>query len=283
MTNLLIPSTSIQTAIVTITPEIAQNLLDNTDMSIQRKANKRQVKFLASEMTKGDWSLNGDAIRQDIDGNIIDGQHRLLACIQSQIPIKTLYVKGLPKSSIVTIDMGGRGRSHADILEMTTGKKYKNSSAISAVVKFIYALDKNIYDVQGGSKGKNSYMSSSDFLIWIENNQDIFDSVNNSIEIRSKGDKLIPVRIFCGLKYKFDKLNLEKSNLFFQQLSDGVGLMPTDTLYTLRKKIISHTSNRLRLTTKELVLLLCRCWNAFIKGENITKLYIPSSMPKLKS
>ncbi len=280
MKTLLMPSQKIETQIVTIHPEVAQNLLDNSDMSIQRKINHKQVKFLTREILKGNWSLNGDAIRQDIKGNIIDGQHRLKACIMANKSIETLFVKGLPTESIVTIDMGQKSRSNSDVLEMTRGEKYKYSSNISAAAKFINKFEHNSFSTNG-NKADLNYKSGRDYLDWINSHEDIFESVADSMRIRSNGDKLISANVFCGLKYIFDNLNKEKSNLFFQQISDGYGLKPTDTIFTFRKKIINHKSQSNRITQKAIVLLICRCWNAFIKGERLTYLRVPSEMPKL--
>ena len=280
MKNLLNPSDSIKTSIVTITPEIAQQLLDNSDMSIQRKINHRQVQFLTREILKGNWALNGDAIRQDINGTIIDGQHRLNACIRANKDIETLFIKGLPTDAIVTIDMGQRSRKNSDVLEMTKGKKFKYSNSIASTAKFINNFHHDFLSMNG-AKHMKSYLSSADFLLWIEKNDDIFDSVAESMRIRSNGDKLITAPVFCGLKYIFDNLNKEKSNVFFSMLSDGIGLKSTDTLFTLRKKLIKNRSNTIRIGQKSIVLLICRCWNAFIKDEKITKLRVPSEMPKL--
>jgi len=281
MKNLLAPATSIETSIVTITPEIAQELLDNSDMSIQRKANYRQVQFLTREIIKGNWALNGDAIRQDVLGNIIDGQHRLKACIRSKISIETLFVKGLPSDSITTIDIGQRARRNSDVLEMSMGKKIKYASVIASTCKFVRSFNNKVFSPSSVNKDSHVYMSGADFLEWVSIHDDIFDSVEDSMRIRSNGDKLLITSVFCGLKYIFDNLNLEKSNLFFQQLSDGVGLKSTDTIYTLRKKIISSKTSNTRINHKSLVLMICRCWNAFVKGQSITRLYVPSEMPKL--
>ena len=269
--NLLEPATSIETSIVTITPEIAQKLLDNTDMRIQRSKNWKHVKFLCKEMLSGNWALNGDAIRQDVDGNIIDGQHRLDACIRSKVSIDTLFVKGLPTQSITTIDIGSRTRKFSDILEMTRKQKFKYASSISSTAKFVNMFNHNRIAVTGSEKHYRSALSGNDFLRWLDENPEIFESVSNSMRMRSNGDKLIKANVFCGLKYIFDKLNLEKSNLFFQQLSDGVGLKSTDTIYTLRKKIISSKTSNTRINHKSLVLMICRCWNAFVKGQSTNK------------
>ena len=59
-------------------------------------------------------------------------------------------------------------------------------------------------------------------------------------------------------------------------------LKSTDTsIYTKKKTYKQQDQHQLGLTEKSIVLLICRCWNAFIKGDRLTKLFVPSEMPKL--
>jgi len=278
-------ATKIETHIVTITPRIAKRLLEQTDSKIQRSINLNQIGFLAQEITKGDFCLNGDSIRQDVAGNIIDGQHRLKAVIKAKKAIKTIFVKGLPTENIHTIDIGGKIRSLSDVLEINHQKKYKYSNSIAAAVKFIYAFNKKTYFVNS-VKQEKAYLTSTKFLEWIDNNPTITDFVEDTMRLRANGDRMIAPSMFCGLKWILDKYSKDKSDIFFQQLSDGIGVDRENPIFTLRKKILSTKfvgagGNRIRLSSKEIVLIILRTWNAFVKGETLTYIYIPKEMPKI--
>jgi len=276
-------ATKMEAHIVDITPKIAKRLLEQTDSNVQRKINFSQVTHLSREIINGDFCLNGDAIRQDVVGNIIDGQHRLNAVVRANRTIKTIFVKGLPTENIHTIDIGGKARSLADVLEINHQKKYKYANSISAAVKFIYAFNGKTYNT-GPSRDMKSYLTSSIFLEWIDNNPTITDFVEDTMRLRANGDKMVTPSIFCGLKWILDRYNKDKSNIFFQQLSDGIGVNRENPIFTLRKKILSTKfvgagGNRIRLSTKEIVLIILRTWNAFVKGETLTYIYIPKEMP----
>lgn len=278
-------ATKIETHIVTITPEIAKRLLEQTNPNVQRKVTIGQVRQISTAITNGDFRCNGDTIRQDIEGNIIDGQHRLLAVIKAGKPIITNFTKGLATEVIHTIDIGNKTRSLADILEIAHQKKYKYANSISATSKFIINFNKGVY-FKNGVKGERAYVTSTYFLEWMDNNPAIIDFVEVTMRLRANGDRVIAPAMFCGLKWILDRYNKEKSDIFFQQLSDGVGINRDSPIITLRKKIFStkfatQGTHKINLSTTELIYIILRTWNAFVKGETLTYLKIVKDIPKI--
>ena len=278
-------ATKVEAYVVTITPQIARELLEQTDSKIQRTINEGNLSLLCSEMQLGNFEVNGMAICQDVHGNTINGQHRLTACIKTNLAFNTVFVKGLSPDSIHTIDIGGKARSLADVLEISHQKKYKYSNSIAAAVKFIYYFNKGSYNTRPTKEGK-LYLTSTKFLEWLDKNHNITDFVEDTMRLRANGDKMLTPSIFCGLKWILDRYSKDRSNVFFQQLSDGIGVDRDNPIFTLRKKILSTkfsgTGNqRIKLSTRELVFIIIRTWNACIKGETLTYIYIPKELPKI--
>lgn len=276
------PAFQVETHIVTITPNIAKKLLEMSDKRHQRKINIKHVTFLTREMKKGNFTFNGDSIRQDTEGNIIDGQHRLTACINSGMKFNTLFIKGLDTEQILTINTGQRIRSNADILEIAHKKKYKYANQIAGAVKMIIKLNHNHYNISG-AKDTNSHASSTDFLEFCDNNPNIFEFVETEMRIYSNGDKLITPSIYLACKWQIQKLNKHAADKFFQLLSDGIGLKVEHPVFNLRKKLINHKLKKNRfLNTKDMILSIYRVWNAFMNDEILTKIYIVDNI-KLSS
>ena len=73
-----------QTAIVTITPEMAVELLKHNHGN--RKINRANVRRIADDMLTGAYKLNGETLKLYEDGSLADGQHRLNACILANVP-----------------------------------------------------------------------------------------------------------------------------------------------------------------------------------------------------
>lgn len=113
MNSLNLPG-GVRGAIEIITPGKARQILQAAGEN--RKLNDRMVSKYAADMIKGLWYVNGEAIKIDTQGRLLDGQHRLWACIRADKPFSTMIVIGLPPESRLTMDQG-RKRSMADQLQ----------------------------------------------------------------------------------------------------------------------------------------------------------------------
>lgn len=77
--------------IVDITPAIAEQMLQHNTNNY-RKAQLTKVHLYARKMALGYWQENGEAIQFDKQGNLLNGQHRLMAIIESQTTQRMLVV-----------------------------------------------------------------------------------------------------------------------------------------------------------------------------------------------
>lgn len=85
----------------------AKYLAENTR---NRKIKVKHITNLAKAMTQGEWQVNGDAIRFDSNGKVVDGQHRLHAIIQSGVAITTVVIRNLDPDTFHTIDTNKSAR-----------------------------------------------------------------------------------------------------------------------------------------------------------------------------
>lgn len=112
-----------KTTIVSITPDVANAyLLLN---SRNRKVRKTHVTKLAGAMTRGEWELTHQGIAISADGSIDDGQHRLLAVVESGCAVNMMVTSGLPVGAFKHIDKGisrtnsdstGFSKAHVEVL-----------------------------------------------------------------------------------------------------------------------------------------------------------------------
>lgn len=103
-------------ALVTITPEMAEEMLKKNDNN--RKLNQAAVNRIASDMLMGNYAVNGTTIKIYKDGTLADGQHRLAGCVKAGVPFTTYVIRNLDREVLPTIDCG-RSRSLVDTLNMT--------------------------------------------------------------------------------------------------------------------------------------------------------------------
>jgi hypothetical protein len=86
--------------------------------------------MLADYMGQSEFEINGDTIRFDSHGTLIDGQHRLAAIVASNEGQVLLVVEGLDPTVFGTIDQG-KPRTVANIIA-STGVTLSNASNVIA-------------------------------------------------------------------------------------------------------------------------------------------------------
>ena len=89
--------------VATITPEMAKKWLEKNNLS-NRNLSDSRVDAMVSDIKSGNWHLTHQGIAFDNDGNLLDGQHRLMACVKSGIPIESMITLGMTKDACVAID-----------------------------------------------------------------------------------------------------------------------------------------------------------------------------------
>lgn len=93
--------------IIEITPEMAKEMLER-NMKNNRRVSKETVMRYARIMKAGGWNLTHQGIAFDTDGELIDGQHRLHAIVQANVPVKLMVTYGVEhtQGEAFTIDAG---------------------------------------------------------------------------------------------------------------------------------------------------------------------------------
>lgn len=91
---------------VKITPADAKILLGVNGSN--RNVKKRHVTALSRIITEGHWEPYASMISVDVNGSLIDGQHRLLACVAANLPIEVILSTGQTVKSRFVVDTGAK-------------------------------------------------------------------------------------------------------------------------------------------------------------------------------
>src|SRR5215207_420765 len=126
-------SAETNTKVMVVTPDKAMEWLNGNTHN--RPIRQRDIQMWTKAMMEGKWLLNGESIIFSNDGKLLDGQHRLWACVESKVPFETVVVTGIDPETFMTIDQG-RSRSGADHLHIAKvpGTYLTNVSAACALV-----------------------------------------------------------------------------------------------------------------------------------------------------
>jgi hypothetical protein len=112
---------------IIVTPQMAAELLDHNAMN--RPLRQPHVYRIARQIEEGKWQFNGDTIKISDTGDVLDGQHRLWAIMEAQVPVETIIVRGIEKEAFSTMDAIRQPRSAADTVARLGHARHRNEIA----------------------------------------------------------------------------------------------------------------------------------------------------------
>jgi hypothetical protein len=116
------------TGVEVITPQMAREYL--ASQARNRTPNEKMVRSYAKEMAKGNWELSPQGISFDDKGSLIDGQHRMLAVVMANAPIRFIVARNVSKDAHVALDQGKVRKLH----ECATIAGFSASSSSLAIL-----------------------------------------------------------------------------------------------------------------------------------------------------
>ena len=91
------PSVAPRTELTTITPDMAKKWLATSTRN--RSISPTTVKAYAADMRAGAWKITHQGIGFNVDRELVDGQHRLSAVVEADIPVTMPVTHGLPRAT----------------------------------------------------------------------------------------------------------------------------------------------------------------------------------------
>ena len=251
---------SIGAKLTTVTPELAEQLLQRNTGN--RKLEAARVKQYAADIERGDWALNGEAIKVSVSGRILDGQHRLMAVIEASKSIESILITGLADEAQETMDQG-KARSLGDLLRMRGESNY---STLAAVVKTInvYQRHGSLVPVIGQPQPTTAQM-----LRTLERNEEIRESVDFALKNTRSWLQKSNV---AALHYLFASVDQADADDFFTRLATGENLDSTNPIYVLRERLIKEKYEPEHIGPKAKLAFMVRTWNAYRRGETFKRL-----------
>jgi len=247
-----------QVLVENITPELAKEYLaQNTH---NRNIRQRTVLAYAHDMASGNWRWNGEGIKFDKNGWLIDGQHRLLAIIRSGVTIRMLVVRGLCEGAQSTLDTGVN-RQFADILKL---RGEKSCASLAAAVRSVHLWDSGVRRLsQGGAAATVSQLLETlDCHPWLREVMPEIDRVRKNSHL--------PASVLGGLYLAFTQIDPEDAEFFFGELGSKMNQDSPQPIFMLQKSLEDNYRNvKGARNTTYLAAITVKAWNAFRAGDDI--------------
>lgn len=274
--------TPMTVGIETINPEEAERLLGGGGRN--RSLAQSYVEWIATQMVKGRWICNGESIIFDERGRLMDGQHRLAACVESGTPFESVVVRGVPRRAAFATIGGGRGRSVADVLKISgESEQCMLASALGWLWRYEHKGMLTTLRALG--------WTARNALALLRRHPNIRDAIN---EVRSKAmNPLRPVSGMATIYYLYASIEEKKATTFMAQVRSGEGIRRGDPAYALRRWLLNRGQGGKQPRTSEILAVTAKAFRAYFEGERIITLAwkrsgkspeeFPALMPSMES
>lgn len=247
--------------IETVTPELAQQWLGLNLHN--RSAREPNVARFAADMLAGDWPVSTGAIGFNTRGELIDGQHRCMACVISGVPFVTIVVRNLPDSAMDVIDTGAK-RKLADVL---TIRGEAHAAPLGAALPVCVVWD----DGDEGLRRINDRPSHSACLTWLDEHPEIRADVADVEPLRRPPIFLTP-RIMAPFSFRARQTAPDDLAAFLHGLLTGANLAEHDPILHLRRWAARIHSESAEVTVYQRMAMVIKAFNAWRNGDELTSL-----------
>lgn len=246
--------------VVTLTPDLAAVFLERNPAN--RKIKPSVVEIYAHDIARGAWVFNGQPIIISDTGELNDGQHRCSAVVEADKPIEVLLIVGIKRDTRTTLDQG-RARTAGDFLSMEGAT---NTNVLAASANFLWQYRNRGAIRQSGS----SSATKSEVLEIVRDNPGLTKSVA-FVQVTAAASVGGPsILAFAHFVFKSTR-HRDDADFFIHSLMSGAGLKNGSPILYARNRLINE---RGRLKPREKAEILFKAWNAWKRGENITRIVL---------
>jgi hypothetical protein len=269
--------------LMVITPEMARDRMDRHREVVEgrqiagmgKARDNRPVRWgdvtaYSRDMQAGNWRANGETIKHDWDGAVIDGQHRYLACMMAETPFEAWVITGLDPDDQDTVDIGIK-RKLADQLAIN-GEA--NAPALAAIARWSLRWLKG---VRGGTfrSGGTFNPTQQELLEYIAHTPHLRDAT--SFAMRSYAQfRLVRPSAYGMAWLLFNGSNAVAAQVFFDGLLTGAGLTLRHPVLELRDRLMHARDRDEKIGEQQQLAWLIIAWNAFTVDKKLAQRDFPA-------
>lgn len=243
--------------IVRMTPEKASELLKKNKSN--RPLNKANLDAFIRILEEGEWRPTHQGIGVDWNGNLIDGQHRLMAIQLTGIPADIRITTGLDPDDFTVID-NGRIRNAADTLAILG---YEGGTQLGAALR--------LYDLYLTNEGPGTWRSerhlrSNTQTRRLAEKYPDMGQYSTAARRIHRAVGATPSAMIVLLYLISDKPEAQD---WIDGVVTGANLSVGDARLAFRTCITNARFNKKRMTNQEVLALGIKSFNAFTAGKTI--------------
>lgn len=228
----------------TITPQLARKWLDKSATIRQRGVRKNRVEKLTHAILAGQWQITHQGIALSPDGEVLDGQHRLLAIIAADQAVQMMVMRNVPHEVFESIDTGA-SRSPSDSLKIAG---FTNTNILAAMIRTVLVYEQVVGTAGGEWLTLERQVTTADILNYLDDqdNKDAayaaLKSGHSIAQAVSRFGATTPLAS-ANLILRTHPTDVGPATLaeFNARLCDGVMLAKNSPILALRRWLVSDT------------------------------------------
>lgn len=243
-------------AIAATIPVAMARWLLATVNTFNRRMRRTRVARLADEMKNGTFQETGDTIKFSSDGVLLDGQHRLQACVEAQVPISSLLAFGIDKGVMPVIDIGA-ARSGGDALSVYGIGS--NAPLIAGAVRAAVAIERQSFNVRPSNADTLDLATGrmAEIVDWL------------SLALRMRRGKGIAPSLTAALAYQIAQVDPAAAEQFFHEWMHGLR-EGRNAGFTVLETRLAHAKQD-GLSRRAVLALIITTFNKWYTGEAVKK------------
>ena len=242
---------NLTTEIVNITPEWAAVAL-NKNVNFRQMTPLRYEKY-RDEILNERFKLNGETIKFDDRGNLIDGQNRLKAVLEAGLPIQSVVVYGVSQDAVATIDVGQQ-RSLPQLLKSLN---YEHPSILAGASGYVHRYEKTKFFKTG------DIISRKESIDFLRDHPTLVDAVrftNRTWRLFNRW--ALHAAVYYTLAAKAGNSLADE---FYLMLIEGLNMNSMENpVYILREKLAYEKSIERKTPENVYAGLIIKTWNLWL-------------------
>lgn len=255
-------STRIETSIETITPELAKTYLERNVNN--RNVNKDRVAIYARDIQSGNWTP-GSTVGFFDNGDLADGQHRLMAVVAANAPAVFVVIRNLPCESKLNHNIG-MVQTAANSIKMFSGQNEIYGVAVTKASSYVRTL------VEVEVSQAAASMSPSELIAKMDSVSDAISFIAPYVRKKHKGISASAVwAAIIPAVYTVERSKLAAFCEVFTGRRNAVDACESMVMRFATLMIMTtHIGFAARL---EVFGKTQRCIKAFVDGQSLTRFY----------
>lgn len=250
----------IRVEIITVTPDMARKWLKRNVTN--RPLKRAQISRMVRALKEGRWDhLNGETLIFSDGHQLLDGQHRLEAVVEADLPITTLVVFGIQEARRSTIDTGTM-RQLGDHLGLRGHPQCKPLAAALAFLK-LWEQGTNLLSPARAVLLFANYDAEAE--TFLGHHPGLLDSVRRVARL----PKLMKPAHAAVLDYLFLRQDPHLAQIWYDTMVSGHLTEPHTSFLALRERLIRDRMDGTPRLLLESFVYTLKAWNAERAGQHL--------------